>query len=125
MTKRIISVLLLAFIALNAVPAQETDAHKPVEYEKDEFPQWLKDIRRGEIIAVGAFPFAFFAVDSIFGLFRFAINDFSSAYSPGFFFSADSATPYTMDEKTAVLLISIAASIGVSLVDFFLGAIEK
>ncbi|MDC7124369.1 MAG: hypothetical protein PQJ46_02300, partial [Spirochaetales bacterium] len=32
------------------------DSDDPVEYEEDEFPEWLKTIRRTEIVFAGSIP---------------------------------------------------------------------
>lgn len=31
----------------------------PVPYEKEEFPQWSRDLRRGEVILLGSLPLVF------------------------------------------------------------------
>ncbi len=105
--------------------AVKTDDYTPSEYEEDEFPVWLQDLRRAEIIAVGSFPFTFFLSQLSYGIYRFACHDFTSDYSPVFFMGSGSANPFTEYEKTTIILISLGLSATMALADFIIGKLEK
>ncbi len=59
------------------------DGYVPEEYSFEEFPQWLRDVRRYEVIAVGSFPVAFFATSLIYDYSVFGMHNFDPAYSAG------------------------------------------
>ncbi|MFP4384206.1 MAG: hypothetical protein ACLFST_13340 [Spirochaetia bacterium] len=115
MKRALTAVLILTLFGISAGYAQE----EPIPYEPDEFPQWSRDLRRAEIVAVGVFPIAFFISNLTYGIARFAINGFDSAYAPWFFAPPD-APSLTRPEKTGLLLTSIGISLTISLVDLLL-----
>jgi hypothetical protein len=115
MKRSVSAVLIVTVLGLSAGFAQE----EPVPYAPEEFPQWSRDLRRAEIIAIGVFPIAFFLSNLTYGIARFAINGFDSAYAPWFFAPPD-APPLTSPEKTGLLLTSIGVSLTISLIDLLL-----
>lgn len=124
--------LVLIFIVLSVFitpqvfsQANNSETHIPSEYEEDEFPVWLQDLRRAEIIAVGSFPFTFFLSQLSYGIYRFACHDFTSDYSPVFFMGSGSANPFTNEEKTTIILISLGLSAAMALTDFIIGKLEE
>lgn len=119
--------LILSVLLTPHVFSQEAEPedHTPAEYEEDEFPVWLQDLRRAEIITVGSFPFTFFISQISFGFYRYAVNDFAVEYSPGFFMGSGSANPYSNDEKTSIILISIGLSAAMALTDYIIGKFEQ
>ncbi|MDR0540140.1 MAG: hypothetical protein LBG74_06535 [Spirochaetaceae bacterium] len=52
------------------------------EIKPSGFPQWAKDLRRGEIIAFGSFPFAWFLTILFTDLARSAAHDWQDIYWP-------------------------------------------
>lgn len=125
MKKILLLLVLILFtaVSISAQTALPAPDNTPEEYEDDEFPQWMKDLRRGEIIAIGSFPLTFFATQLIYGFVRYAKNDFDDAYNPGFLIGSSSAEPYTDKEKGEIILISISASLAFALADFIIGKI--
>lgn len=59
------------------------DDYVPEEYSLEEFPQWMWDVRRYEVIAVGAFPISFFATSLIYDYAVFGSHNFDPAYALG------------------------------------------
>ena len=120
--------LLLSILATPQVFSQvngpETEDHIPEEYEDDEFPVWTQDLRRAEIITIGSFPITFFIAQLSYGIYRYIGNDFDIQYSPVFFMGSGSANPYSKDEKTAIILISVGLSAAMALTDFIIGKLE-
>jgi hypothetical protein len=80
-------------------------------------PLWLKDLRRAEIVAVGAFPFAMFI--SSFGVdtYRFFTHDGNMLYAP-WPFNLGGVAEKTHDELKITVTIAIGISLAVSLADF-------
>ncbi len=86
--------MLLVLLAHSArppeVPAQALPPNRGTaadsewqDYDFNEFPQWAWDLRRFEVIAVGAFPVAYFATSLIYDYTLFGMNNFDPAYSLG------------------------------------------
>jgi hypothetical protein len=114
--KRIIAIGIILFFCCCLTTYTQNE---PVPYAPGEFPEWARNLRRAEIVAVGVFPIAFFVTNLSYGLIRFAINKFDTAYAPWFFAPPD-APPLAGNEKTGLLLTSIGLSLSISLVDFLL-----
>jgi hypothetical protein len=115
-------------------------------YGADEFPDWLKKLRRFEVIAVGAFPLAYMNSNLFYDLGRwgfraiqFASNDYSLAaatdtadrgsanwhlkYAPLFFAPTGKPTN-NQDENLGIVLASIGLSLGVAVIDLIIGLVE-
>jgi len=118
------SVLLLAAL-LCVVPAQALLAadRTPEEYRQDEFPAWMHDLRRGEIIMFGSLPFSLFLVtlgyDSI-RYFLHSADDDALLYAPWPFRSANPA-PYGTTETIGVGVGVLVCSLAVSVADYLIG----
>jgi hypothetical protein len=87
--------------SLTGIPAATTEQKKPL------FPQWVRDLRRAEIVAFGAFPFMMFF--SIFAMdtYRAANHDWDSRYLP---WPAKGPGAIEMDTDEHLLTLGIAAS---------------
>jgi hypothetical protein len=114
--KRLITIGILLFFCFCLTTYTQNG---PVPYAPEEFPDWTHTLRRAEIVAIGVFPIAFFVTNLSYGLIRFAIKKFNTAYAPWFFAPPD-APPLSGTEKTGLLLTSIGISLTISLVDFLL-----
>ncbi len=112
--KRIISAVLVFSIFSCMTPVFSADASTtPSPYTKDEFSPWLKDLRRAEIITLGAMPFVTLNVTLGF----WALNGFDESLSP--FAAADTTvTKYTNDQTLGILLTSIGICAGIGIADF-------
>ena len=85
MIKNLIKKFLIFSVLLTlSMPAFSQDS-SPKPYEEDEFPQTLKDIRRFEIITIGALPFVTLDTTLAYSTYRYARNDFDDAYKPDIF----------------------------------------
>ena len=113
-------------------------------YSDDEFPEWLRIVRRFEIIAIGSFPIAYLNANILYDVGRFGAlafqyevlktpdsqwGDSSSAnyylqYAPLFF--APSNKPSNTDkENLGVVLSSIGLSLGIAVIDLIIGLVEE
>ncbi len=102
-------------------PKQE---NQPEEYRPEEFPQFLHDLRRGEIIMVGSFPFSLFFTLEVYDMYRYFANDRRSEYAP-WPFRQPGATPYTVQENLGVLGAAIGVSLLVAVADYIIGRLGE
>ena len=121
--KRILGLFLLFILTAAVTPAAE-----PEPYTRDEFPEWVLDVRRGEIIAFGALPVALLVSNLLYDLGRFVVKSVEARrldpqYAP-WFFGPPSKPPLSPDEKKVVFSIGVSLSIGVAVADYLLGRRE-
>ena len=121
MKKRLDAKILFVSLFINfCCPAfSEDTTTKP--YEDDEFPQTLKDIRRFEIITIGALPFVTLDTTLAYSTYRYAKNDFDSAYQPDIF----SASSFSQEEQKGIILTSVGICIGIGLTDLIVQLIKR
>ncbi|MBP5465250.1 MAG: hypothetical protein J6Y13_08800 [Treponema sp.] len=83
-------------------------------YEQDEFPQWAKDLRRGEIISLGSIPFVGLWVVGSYGGYKYFSGEIDSFPNP---FSSKDA----FDKQEIWTMVGVTAGIGfgIGLTDFF------
>lgn len=95
----------------------------PAPYAPDEFPVFMKDIRRFEIISLGAMPFITLNASLAYSIGKYAAHDFDSDYSPNPF-AKSSDGGYSEDEQKGILLTSLGISVGIGLTDFIVNIIK-
>lgn len=122
-SRRLAAIVLMA--SLLPCLFAETDAHEPKPYEKEEFPQWLKDLRRAEIITFGSLPFVTFSASVYYDVYRYYDHDKESGYEPWPFKKSATAVALTEDEQKRIVLISACVSVGVALFDYGFRAIRR
>jgi len=103
-----------------------TEPAKPSAVKKDptktdtiEFPQWAKDLRRGEIIAFGAFPIVVFFSRIIMDLYRMSQHDWDRKYAP-WPATAPGAVGLTENEIKTLFTIAGSISVAVAVADHFI-----
>ncbi len=138
--KKIISVLFLILNLYLSLSAASTDSSsdslnksvdKPnsmtvdeaVPYGKDEFPQWLKDVRRTEIIALGSWPFTTLLVTLGYSFQNYAAHDFSSSYFPNPFSKSDGA--FDSEQIGTIILTSSLVSCAIAITDLTVNLIKR
>ena len=82
-------------------------------------PQWVKDLRRGEIVFFGTLPFTVFYTRTIISIFRMGQNNWDPRYAPWPFQSAGAVA---MTNNELILMFSIAGTVSlvVSVVDYLI-----
>ena len=113
-------------------PAQTESAgddETPVPYDPEEFPQWARDLRRGEIVATGSFPLTLLASRLLYGLGRFLVQSIQSrgvdlTYAPWFLLSPG-AVPLQRNEKIIIIASAGGLSVSLSLLDYLLAVRER
>jgi len=122
------------FILLTApvfqLTAQSSSPSSSAVFDTTNFPQWVKDMRRWDIIAFGAFPFAMFTVTFITDMCRWGDNagmDFSESgrqYAPWPLKSAG-AVEMTKDEYIRTIWIAAGLSASVAVTDLIIHKVKK
>ncbi|WP_461256383.1 hypothetical protein [Treponema sp. R80B11-R83G3] len=114
----------LLFGSVYQAQAQSLSTTKPTESTLN-LPQWVKDLRRWDIITFGVFPFSMFFVTTVIDIIRWndANNlDFSEEgrrYAPWPLKSAG-AVEMTNDEYARTILLSVGVSAVIACVDLFI-----
>ena len=114
-------ILILALLFNSALPLFAAEDTTPKPYDDNEFPQTLKDIRRFEIITIGALPFVTLDTSLAYSTYRYARNDFDPAYKPDIF----SASSYTQEEQKGIILTSVGICVGIGLTDLVVQIIKR
>lgn len=91
---------------------------QPQPYSPDEFAPWLRDLRRGEIIAVGAFPLVYIFTQLGYNLYRYGVHGWDPNYAP---VGNPNRAAYTENETIGVLVGAASVSILVAAADFLIG----
>ena len=114
-------------VALPSLVLPPPDAARSVEpepYAPDEFPAWLRELGRFELIAVGSFPIMLFYSGVGSDLWRYVDSGFEASYAPWPFKNEYSYVP-SESERNARLLTAAGLSIGVATLDFTLRALRR
>jgi len=115
--KKTVLFILLLVLSVFLVPAQTSGSSSSV-FDTSGFPQWVKDLRRWEIVTFGSFPFAMFTATFAMDMFRWSQAnglDFSDAgrrYAP---WPLKSAGAIAMESSEQELTITIAASLSIAI----------
>jgi hypothetical protein len=84
--------------------------------EKDEFPQWARDLRRADIITFGVFPFTFFLASVIVDTYRFSQHDWDSQYAPW----PVGSVSRTTGEQVVAISAAAGGAVLVAVADYFI-----
>ncbi|QTQ11834.1 hypothetical protein HRI96_06245 [Treponema parvum] len=96
-----------------------SESSEAVPYGKDEFPHWIVNLRRTEIITLGSFPFVTLATTLGYSLFRYYDHGFSSEYAPNPFAKTSKAANLDTDEQKRIIAASGVISLSIGLTDLF------
>ena len=118
--KLISKILIFSLLLCSAMPAFSEDT-TPKPYDEDEFPQTLKDIRRFEIVTIGALPFVTLDTTLAYSTFRYARNDFNEAYKPDIF----SSSSFNQEEQKGIILTSVGICLGIGVTDLVVQLIKR
>ena len=121
MKKNLIAKILIFSLFLNiSLPAFAADT-TPKPYDNDELPQTMKDIRRFEIITLGALPFVTLDTTLAYSTWRYVQHDFDSAYQPDIF----AASSFSQEEQRNLILTSLGVCVGIGLTDLIVQIIRR
>jgi hypothetical protein len=96
----------------------------PDTQDSSEFPLWARDLRRGEIVAFGSFPFTIFVSTFAMDTMRYFRNDRDSRYLP-WPLKGPGAIEMTRKEREKTLIIAAAASVAIAAIDFTIVHIKR
>ncbi|MDR1788062.1 MAG: hypothetical protein LBR16_06400 [Treponema sp.] len=113
--KRLLSMVTLFFYMIAVLPAQTTTTTPP----KLNLPQWVKDLRRAEAVAIGAFPLGIFFSTIGVDTWRYYDHGQDIKYAPWPLKPAD-AIERSSDEQKASIYIAIGISVAVAVTDYFI-----
>jgi hypothetical protein len=89
------------------------------QFDTTDFPLWAKDLRRGEIIAFGSFPFAYFFTNFFYDTYRTVSHGGDRRYAPWPIKPAGSIGK-TQDEEFLTLGIAAGGAVTIALVDYII-----
>ena len=115
--RALLPVVVLVIAGAVAAPAQEQPVPEP--YDPAEFSPPLRHLRRAEIVAVGAFPFALLASTIVYDYARWAGAGFSQTLAP--FGRALDEDPFADDEKVGIALAAVGVAVALAVADYLLG----
>lgn len=118
--KKIIAVFLLAIFS-SKIFSEEIKAEP---YRSDEFPQFMKDLRRAEIITLGSLPFVTITATLVYSTIRWGMNDFKSGAFPNPFVKA-SKGGFTQKEQIGILCTSIGISFAIGITDLIVMVVKR
>ena len=90
----------------------------PEPYKDDEFSQALKDLRRFEVITLGAMPFI--TLDS-----AIAYNGYKYATGKVSKFNPLATADYSQEERERIIVTSLCISTGIGLTDYIINIIKR
>ena len=123
MKKRLLAkILIFSFLFNLTLPAFSANTSTtPKPYDNEELPQTFKDIRRFEIITLGALPFVTLDTTLVFSTVRYVDNDFDDAYKPDIFAKSN----FTEDEQKRIIATSLGICVGIGLTDLIVQIIKR
>jgi hypothetical protein len=128
--KRTVLLFLLTAIPVLYVPAQTTAATTSNAFDTTGLPQWVKDLRRWEIVAFGSIPFTMFTATFAMDMYRWQnanglnFSDEGRRYAP---WPIKSAGAVAMESKEMEQTLIIAASLSgaVAIADLIIVQIKR
>jgi hypothetical protein len=87
------------------------------QFDMSGFPLWAKDLRRGEIVAFGSFPFMYFFANFGFDTYCWLNHGNDMRYAPWPLNSAGTVGK-TTDEKIMTLGIAAGGAVLIALIDY-------
>jgi hypothetical protein len=88
-----------------------------IRSSSSEFPLWAQDLRRGEIVAFGSFPFTMFATTFAMDSVRYFSHSADKRYAP-WPFKGPGAIEMSKTERQQTIIIAAVASVTLAVVDF-------
>ncbi len=101
------------------------ETKEAVPYSKDEFPPWVLDARRTEIITLGSLPFVTLLTTLGYSCYRYVDHDFSLAYLPNPFAKTSDSANLDTDEQLLIMGASALFCVGLGLTDLCYNIIRR
>ena len=122
--KKIKITALILIFSLFAENLFSAESRTPEPYSDNEFPGFLHDLRRAEIITLGAMPFITFNATLGYSLGKFAFNNFDPQYfvNP---FAQSSDSSFSTDEQIGIILTSLGISLCIGITDLIVNSVKR
>lgn len=122
--KKIKITALILIFSLFAENLFSAESKTPEPYLDNEFPGFLHDLRRAEIITLGAMPFITFNATLGYSLGKFAFNNFDPQYfvNP---FAQSSDSSFSTDEQIGIILTSLGISLCIGITDLIVNSVKR
>jgi len=132
MTKNIFLIIILftLFLGPLSLAAAQSPSADSLTFDTTDLPQWVKDVRRGDIIAFGTFPFSMFFVNFFYDMYRWNNAngmDFSSEgrrYAPWPMKSAGAVDKTSVEFRRSIFMAA-GLSVTIALTDFIIVKIRR
>ncbi len=121
--KLIAILLLLVFLPSVLCAAEPTIQIEP--YREGEFPDWLLDVRRAEIVTLGSLPFTTLSSTLVYMFYRYASNGFSKDYFPNPLAKSSASANLTKDEQIGIISVSACLSLTAGIADYIISSIKR
>jgi hypothetical protein len=132
--RRLLAAALILTLAAGTLPAQAGagneggDSGQPAPYEPEEFADWLVELRRFEVIAVGTFPAALLLSNLSYSLYRFVSatveNGGVTGESVPNVLGFGAGQDLDDDERRGIITVAVSLSTAVAALDWILGRVE-
>ncbi|MAG13184.1 MAG: hypothetical protein CMN78_01170 [Spirochaetales bacterium] len=129
MSRRLIAILLILVAVINTTLAAQADSENSAEgeeeylpYSHDEFPEWLHQVRRAEIVLIGSFPITMVFTTLSYEGFRLLKSLFQQDGAAGTM--AIEFGDFNTNEKIWLLVCGAVLSVAASVVDLILDRLE-
>lgn len=109
-------VLISLFVSLPVFADSESTTPEP--YNKEEFPQALKDLRRFEIVTLGSMPFVMLDCNMVYSGILYAQGKTQT-------FNPLNTSNYSTKQQLGLILTSLSISCAIGLTDFAVNKIKS
>ncbi len=110
------AIIIFLFIAVANSFCQTNTTPEP--YSDDEFPQFMLDLRRFEIITLGSMPFITLNSSIVYNGYKFASGKTDT-------FNPLATADYTQDEMENIIITSLCISAGIGLTDYIVNLVKR
>jgi hypothetical protein len=111
---------LLIILCLHGQAQSSGDEIVPsTQFDTSEFPLWVRDLRRAEIVAFGSFPFSIFFATFVMDTIRYANHGADASYAP-WPFKLSGAIDMNRSERSRTILAAAITSLAISLADYII-----
>ena len=117
--------ILLLLIFLPSVMFAVEPSIQIEPYREDEFPDWLLDVRRAEIVTLGSLPFTTLATTLVYSFYRYADNGFNKDYFPNPLAKSSASANLSKNEQIGIISVSACLSLAAGLTDYLISAINR
>jgi hypothetical protein len=100
---------------------QEEGAPDYEPYSDEEFPPWLRDVRRAEVVLIGSFPITMLFTSLVYEGIRAIINVSTGVRTTGT--PGIGSADFTPEERKGILITGTMLSVAVAAADYLIGLI--